>query len=313
MRHGSIGTRCLDRFVAVQEDAVDNAFELDRMLPDLDWTILPDGVTASWFSAPSGRLAMIEAGTPGDTPIVLVPGVTGSKEDFSLMLPLLADAGFHVVAFDLAGQYESHAAGPENLPVPREHYDHELFVDDLIAVLESSGPAHVLGYSFAGTIVQLGLVRRPELYRSLTLLSAPPQSGQGFRGVKTIGRISGIATGRVGAALMIWGVKQNFVKVPPGRLAFVKHRFGLTRRSSVADIISLMKQAPDVEGIIAAASIPKLVAVGEHDLWPVELHSAFATAITATLAVYPTGHSPCETSPHQLVRDLLALYSQADG
>lgn len=293
-------------------DAIDDEFARDAELPDIDWTTVPEGVTKAWVDGPSGRLATLEAGTRGDPRVVLVPGVTGSKEDFILMLPLLADAGFHILTYDMAGQYESHDAGPENLSPAAQHYDHALFVNDLIAVLESeSGPAHVLGYSFAGTVAQIALVQRPELFVSLTLLSAPPQSGQGFRGVKRIGWISGFATGGVGAALMIWGVERNFVHVPPGRLKFVRHRFHLTRRSSVADIISLMKRAPAIESAVAATAIPKLVAVGEHDLWPTALHHAFALSIGAELAVYPTGHSPCETSPHQLVRDLLALYARA--
>jgi pimeloyl-ACP methyl ester carboxylesterase len=296
----------------VPEDAVDEAFVLDSELPDLDWTVLPSGVTSSRFAAPSGALATIEAGEPGRPRIILVPGVTGSKEDFILMMPSLAAAGFHVLAYDMAGQYESSDAGPENLDPAAAHYDHDLFVNDLVAILESApGAAHVLGYSFAGTIAQLTLSQRPELFLSLTLLSAPPQSGQGFRGVKRIGWISGLTTGKVGAALMIWGVEQNFVHVPPGRLAFVRERFLLTRRSSVADIISLMKHAPDLDAVLRSNPVPKLVAVGEHDLWPLDLHREFAISIGATLAVYPTGHSPCETSPHQLVRDLLALYSRS--
>jgi pimeloyl-ACP methyl ester carboxylesterase len=305
-------SRCGRMVVSVPEDAVDEAFALDAALPDLDWTLLPDGVTASRILAPSGSLAVLEAGTRGNPRVVLVPGVTGSKEDFVLMLPLLAATGLHVLAYDMAGQYESHEAGPENLTPPARHYDHALFVADLLTVLESSpGPAHVLGYSFAGTVTQLALVRRPELFRSLTLLSAPPQSGQGFRGVKRIGPISALAPGSVGAAFMLWGLQLNVVKVPPLRAAFVRHRLHFTRRRSVADIISLMKRAPDLDAELAASTIPKLVAVGEHDLWPVELHREFASSIGATLAVYPTGHSPCETSPHQLVRDLLALYRDA--
>jgi pimeloyl-ACP methyl ester carboxylesterase len=296
----------------VPEDAIDEAFALDSQLPDRDWTLLPDGVVASEFLAPSGRLATIEAGQPGNPRVVLVPGVTGSKEDFVLMLPAIADAGFHVVTYDMAGQYESQDAGPQNLVPPARHYTHELFVSDLLALLESApGPAHVLGYSFAGTVTQLALAQRPELFRSLTLLSAPPQSGQGFRGVKRIGWISGLTTGAVGAALMIFGLQLNVVKVPAGRAKFVRDRLKLTSRRSVADIISLMKRAPDLDAVLAASPIPKLVAVGEHDLWPVELHRDFAEAIRATLTVYPTGHSPCETSPNQLVRDLLALYAQA--
>ena len=69
---------------------------------DLDWTVLPEGVSRSRFEAPSGALAVIEAGRPGNPRVVLVPGVTGSKEDFVLMLPLLADAGFHVDQRDIS-------------------------------------------------------------------------------------------------------------------------------------------------------------------------------------------------------------------
>ena len=35
--------------------------------------------------------------------------------------------------------------------------------------------------------------------------------------------------------------------------------------------------------------------------------------IGAELAIYDTGHSPCETTPHQLTRDLLALYAKVDA
>lgn len=287
------------------------AVRLDESLPDIDWTALPAGATRGWIEAPSGRLATLSMGDPGHPRVVLVPGVTGSKEDFLLMLPLLAEAGYRVESYDMAGQYESAAAGPVNLSPPQKHYTHELFVADLIAVLKSgSTPAHVLGYSFAGTVAQLAFSQRPELFASFTLLSAPPQPGQGFRGVKRLGRFTGLATGRVGAALMIWGVRRNFTHVPPMRLQFVRDRFGLTRESSVADIISLMKRAPDVRAALAASGIPKLVAVGEHDLWPLRLHAQLAESIGATIAVYRTGHSPCETAPHELVLDLLQLYSR---
>ena len=292
--------------------AQNDAALADEALPDIDWTTLPAGAETGWVEAPSGRLAMIAMGEPHHPRVVLVPGVTGSKEDFVLMLPLLAAAGFRAESYDMAGQYESRDAGPENLRPPRRHYDHDLFVADLISVLErGSSPAHVLGYSFAGTVSQIALVERPELFASLTLLSCPPQPGQGFRGVKRLGPITGLTTGRVGAALMIWGVWNNFTHVPPGRLAFVRSRFSLTRRSSVADIISLMKRAPDLRAQLRAASIPKLVAVGEHDLWPLELHKQLAESIDARIAVYRTGHSPCETAPHQLVDDLLKLYATA--
>ena len=124
--------------------------------------------------------------------MVLVPGATGSKEDFILMLPLLAAAGYRVESFDLAGQYESAEAGPRNLDPPRAHYDEQLFIDDLLAILDDgAGGAHVLGYSFAATVAGLALLERPDRFASLTLLSAPPEPGQAFRSVKRIGPIGG--------------------------------------------------------------------------------------------------------------------------
>lgn len=285
----------------------DEAERLDRALDDRDWTVPAPGSVASRFAAPSGDLAVVSLGDPSRPRVVLVPGVSGSKEDFVLMLPLLAEAGYFVQAFDLAGQYESAAAGPAR----GRRYDYDLFVGDLVAFLAAGQPAHLLGYSFAGTIAQLALVRRPDLVRSLTLLATPPEPGNGFRGVRGLGPFTFLAGGRLGAALMTWGIRTNKNHVPPLRLDFVRMRFDFTSRRSMEDIIRLMKRAPDVRAAVAAARVPKLVAVGSHDLWPTALHAALAERIGARLVVYPTGHSPCETAPHQLTRDMLALFETA--
>lgn len=273
-----------------------------------DWTVPPPGCLRSHFHAPSGPLASLSAGAETGASIVLVPGVTGSKEDFSLMMPRLADAGFRVFSYDLAGQYESFAAGPESLTPPRDHYDYDLFVDDLVAVLESrGGPSHVLGYSFAGIVTQLALSRRPDLFASLTLMSCPPEPGRSFRSVPFLGRLSGIAGGRITSALVIWSIRRNITHVPPSRLRFVRHRFTLTRRRSVTDVFTLMTRSPDLRATLKSAQLPKLVAVGEHDVWPLALHRRFAAEIGARLSVYPGGHSPCETSPNEMSDDLLTL------
>ena len=293
-------------------DAADSARALDAALPDIDWTVFPPGTERTRFRAPSGELAHVALGPESGPRVLLVPGATGSKEDFVLVMPLLAAAGYRVESYDLAGQYESAEAGPWNLTPPRAHYDERLFLDDLFAVLDAgAGHVHVLGYSFAGTIAELALLERPDRFASLTLLSAPPESGQAFRGIKRIGPISGFTTPRQGAALMLWGIRNNLNRVPPQRFAFVRDRFRLTVRESVDDIIGLMMRTPDLRERLAAASVPKLVAVGEHDLWPRELHERFARAIGARVAVYTAGHSPCEESPHQLARDMLALFAES--
>lgn len=286
---------------------LDTAARLDLALPDVDWSIRPVDATMSVFAAPSGSLATMSLGHPTHPRVVLVPGATGSKEDFTLMMPLLVEAGYYVQSYDLAGQYESASAGPD--PDSGEHYDYDLFVADLIAFLDTGEPAHVLGYSFAGIVAQLALVRRPDLFLSLALLSTPPLTRRAYRGVRWIGWLTPFVPATASARLMIWGIVTNKNKVPATRLVFLKERFRYTRRSSVVDIVGLMMKIPDVRAAVKQTNTPALVAVGRHDLWPLRLHRRFARALGARVEVYRTGHSPCETAPHQLCRDLLRLYA----
>lgn len=285
----------------------DRLAALDAALGDRDWTVLPPGAETFVVPAPSGNLAAMALGRMGDPRVLLVPGATGSKEDFLLLAPILAGAGYRVESYDLAGQYESAAAGPS----PGRHFDYDLFVGDLITVLESGDtPVHVLGYSFAGLVAELALAVRPELFASLVLLTTPPGQGQTFRGVRWLGPVSGLVPPHTIASLMVWGIVTNRNHTSPGRLNLARMRFGHTSRTSLDDIMGLMKHTPDVQGALARSGVPTLIAVGDRDLWTLRLHRRFAERIGAELRVYPTGHSPCETTPHQLARDLLALYAR---
>jgi len=283
----------------------DPAVALDLALVDRDWFRLPLGGRVFRFPAPSGALSAMAVGEPEHPRVVLVPGATGSKEDFVLLAPLLADAGYRVESYDLAGQSGSASAGPGG----GKPFGYELFVADLIAFLSNgSAPAHVLGYSFAGIVAEIALTERPDLFASLTLLGAPPLAGQVFRRVRWIGPLSWVIPARGIASLLVWGLLSNRNHVPSGRLALVIRRFDTTSRRSVDDIVGLMKHSPDLRRMLLLSPIPMLVAVGEHDLWPIGLHRNFANRIGAECRIYPTGHSPCETTPHQLARDMVALY-----
>ncbi|MET0735233.1 MAG: alpha/beta fold hydrolase [Microbacterium sp.] len=288
---------------------IDSALEKDLAIPDIDWHVFPADTVHDMFPAPSGGLARVRLGDPDAPRVVLVSGVAGSKEDFILLFPLFAAAGYRVESYDLAGHYASVEAGPQHLDPPREHYDYRLFIDDLIAILEDgSTPAHVLGYSFAGLVAELALIERPDLFASLTLMSAPPATGQVFRGMKHIGPISDMPPHRA-AGLILWGIRYNLNRTPPLRIAFVRERLAITPRAVIDDIVGLMMTMPEVADQVAAAGIPTLIAVGEQDLWPAEQHAAYAERIGARIVVYPTGHAPCETAPHQLVRDMLRLFA----
>lgn len=289
---------------------------LDDAIGPTPWAQLPEGVERVRYTVPSGELAGLAAGDADGPRVVLVPGATGSKEDFILMLPLLARAGFRVEAIDLAGQYESAESGPERLDPPRARYDLELFVDDLLAVLRSGRtPVHLLGYSFAGVVVQVVADRAPELVASLTLLTVPPVSGHVFR--KATGYRGGLMLAsfvvgpRGSAGILAWGIRTNKNRVDEERYRFVMERLQVTRYASVVDIFRLMRRVPDLADRIRALPIPKLVAFGAHDLWSSRAHRRFAERLGAAAAEYATGHSPCETAPHQLVRDMVRVIDAA--
>ena len=287
--------------------ATSDAAALDAALGEIDWAVHPPGVDSDVVAAPSGGLARIAMGPRDGERVVLVPGVTGSKEDFIRMMPLLAAAGHRVEAFDMAGQYESYTAGPENLVPPQPRYTLELFVDDLLAVLVTGAtPAHVLGYSFAGTVVAAAAVARPELFASLTLLSAPPVSGQALRVFKILGPFTGVVPAHIEARLMMWGVRNNLNRAPRDRAVFVRARFALTRTSSVEDIFRLIRHTPDLAEALRGLGLPILVVGGTGDVWPVAAHRAYARRLDAVLRVIETGHSPCESAPHQLTEVMLA-------
>ncbi|MFE6996882.1 alpha/beta fold hydrolase [Microbacterium sp. NPDC057659] len=287
------------------------AQQRDAAIAPRDWAAWPASAEQRTVDAPSGPLAHVAMGPPDGERVMLVPGMTGSKEDFALMMPLLAASGYRVEAYDLAGQYESFRAGPERLGPPQRHYTLELFVADLISLLESGASAHVLGYSFAGTVASAALARRPELFASLTLLSAPPLAGQALRGFKVLGPVSWFIPGRALGPVFIVALRYNVHRAPRDRADFVTARFALTRRSSVGDILALMKRTPDLDERLRASGIPMLVAAGARDVWPDAAHRAFAERIGAKVLILPTGHSPCETAPHQLTVAMQELFATA--
>ena len=59
-----------------------------------------------------------------------------------------------------------------------------------------------------------------------------------------------------------------------------------------------------------ATGIPVLVAAGRHDLWSADAHRQFARRLGARVAIYPAGHSPGETTPYELARDLVAFFDE---
>lgn len=273
-----------------------------------NWKDIPAGVTRGSFMAPSGPLATFEAGNTTNTPVCLIPGITGSKEDFSLIIPHLARAGYRVVAVDLAGQYESSPAGP--------HHDSQwtlpMHVADVRAVLEHIGKAHVVGYSYGGLVCEHLIADEPALLRSATLIGTPPLSGNALRGFRVVGPIVRWASPTVAARFMLSGLWFNINRVDKERHAFVRHRMGYTVRDSVTSAMADMLAIPDLEDTLRHSGVPLLVGAGHGDMWPLEQFISFSQRIGAEFREYDAGHSPSEQSPDELAADLMDFFDRVD-
>src|SRR5580692_10636554 len=109
---------------------------------------LPEGTRRSTVETARGQFAALDA-MPAAGPCelgtaLLVPGYTGSKEDFTAILGQLAAAGRRVIAVDQRGQYQT--AGPDD----PDAYDARELGADVAALVAATQATHLLGHSFAG-------------------------------------------------------------------------------------------------------------------------------------------------------------------
>lgn len=105
---------------------------------------------------------------PADgAPVVLLHGFPEDSSTWSRVAPLLHERGLRTVALDQRGY------SPGARPRARAAYRLPFLVADVLALLERTGPAHVVGHDWgAGVAWALG-AWAPERVRSLTVLSTP--------------------------------------------------------------------------------------------------------------------------------------------
>lgn len=117
---------------------------------------------------PFATLDARPAGEPRGTALML-PGFTGSKEDFIALLEPLTGAGYRVVCVDGRGQYETE--GPDT----EDGYAQSELAADVLAQSEALGsPVHLLGHSLGGLIARAAVLLDPSPFVTLTLLSSGP-------------------------------------------------------------------------------------------------------------------------------------------
>ncbi|WP_131747875.1 alpha/beta hydrolase [Frankia sp. Cppng1_Ct_nod] len=256
-------------------------------------TELPPGVQRSKCAGH----AALRAGSPGDPPVLLLPGYTDSKEDFLPIMSGLAWAGFEVVSVDQRGQYESSAVDPER----------ECTVDALAAdvgrlVDEIGQPVHLLGHSFGGLVARAAVIARPSCVASLALLSSGPA---GIVGARRIALRAMRVVYERGGRDAVWAAMRaaDTTVYPPGGLEFLEHRFFASSDVGLRVMGEQLLDEPDRVAELAAATreagVPVLVAHGiADDAWAPHLQAEMAARLGARYEVIADAvHSPAAENP----------------
>jgi pimeloyl-ACP methyl ester carboxylesterase len=259
---------------------------------------------------PDGRIASLQTGDPAGQAVLLVPGYTGSKEDFGPILDPLADAGLHPIAIDLPGQLDS--------PGPPDRADYA--PARLSAVLQAVAagferPALLLGHSFGGLVARAAVLDAPALFESLVLLCSGP-AAIGGRRKATMDELDPVleeaGLPAVYAAMQAsWQAEPGWLAPPPELAAFLEHRFLTSSPVMLRGMADAIRSEPDRVAELAAIDMPMLVAHGvDDDAWPPAVQREMANRLGAQYAVIPrAAHSPAVENPDATIATLLAFWS----
>jgi pimeloyl-ACP methyl ester carboxylesterase len=279
---------------------------------------LPPGVRRTDIETSRGTFAALEA-LPGSGvcergPALLVPGFTGSKEDFIAVLQTLAGSGRRVVALDMRGQYET--PGPDDSAA----YTCAELGADVGAVIEAmSDPVHLVGHSFGGLVSRETVIMEPSLVESFTLMSSGPAAIGGGREVE--GRVLLAALPKVGLE-HLWSTRMEpeaITKgVPPEIVAFLRRRMFANASAGLMGMASEVLSCPDrvdqLTKVIGSAGLPILVLYGENDdAWDPEEQAVMAERLGARKVVIPgAAHSPAVEAPETTASALTTFWNDAE-
>ena len=284
-------------------------------------------VKATTIHTARGQFAALCAEPAGGgerQPALLVPGYTGSKEDFLSVLEPLAAAGRPVVAIDMRGQYQSAAAAN------RAGYQLDQLANDLIwiaaAIGGDSGRVHLLGHSFGGLVARQAALAAPSAFLSLTLLSSGPaaiggERAQVLRDVLAFTEPAGDDVGQLGAMIeQIWEgeLKPQALAdgTPAAIIEFLAKRNLGSCPLGLVTMAGLLLECQDRTAELAdLASFPMLVSYGENDdAWPPDVQDMMAKRLGAERVCLPgAAHSPAVEAPETTAAMLTSFWNHAES
>jgi len=299
---------------------------------------LPDGVRRTTIRTSRGNFAALEAapasGVCERDPALLVPGYTGSKEDFIPVLDLLADDSRQVAAIDMRGQYETaRPDGPGG-------YAAAALGADILAVMQATGARHLVGHSYGGLIGREAVLAGSGAgFGSFTLMSSGPGALTGPRATELRAMLAvlgadgddGNGNGRQGdggrpdrAALRdgiaeIWRAHlepQAVAAGVPGHIvAFLGRRMRGNDPEGLILMAAHMLAAPDRTAELARLDLPMLVIYGEDDnAWSPDAQENMARRLGARRLCIPAAvHSPAVEAPATTASALTRFWDAAEA
>ncbi|MEV7672502.1 alpha/beta fold hydrolase [Streptomyces sp. NPDC000963] len=277
---------------------------------------LPPRTRARRLDTVRGPFAVLDAEPGGERrgTVLLLPGYTGSKEDFLALLEPLTGAGYRAVAVDGRGQYDT--PGPRG----RAAYRRRALALDAVAqaLALGDGPVHLVGHSFGGLVARAAVAVAPDAFRSLTLLSS---------GVGRVSRPQRIRVRalRAGLALLskerVWqamcwldsrGEEPDTSDVP-GLADFLLRRWSRTRIAQLRGAGRLLLDRRDGTEELLALRTPLHFAYGTDEMvWSTaDLAAAAARTGAHHTVVAGAGHSPNVSHPEELTARLLGFWERA--
>ncbi|MFI7323458.1 alpha/beta fold hydrolase [Streptomyces rubiginosohelvolus] len=270
----------------------------------------PPCARARVLATERGDFAVLDAvpRTPARATALLLPGYTGSKEDFVALLEPLTGAGYRVVAVDGRGQFESQGTDRQ------ESYAQAELARDVLAQAEALGEGpgelHLLGHSLGGQIARAAVLLDASPFRSLTLMSSGPAevvAAQRDKVKMLSDALSVLSMDEVWQAMQAMDPPQD---ADTGDGADLRRRWLAHNPAQLIATGAQLAAEPDRVDELAAVGLPVHVLSGERDdVWPVELFDAMARRLGARrTTIAGAEHSPNTARPQETAKALAAFW-----
>jgi pimeloyl-ACP methyl ester carboxylesterase len=260
---------------------------------------------------PYSRIAALRTTAAGKATALLVPGYTGSKEDFAPLLDGIADAGFRAVAVDLPGQFESPGPPDETVYLPTALGE---VVAELVELLAVDGnPVLLLGHSFGGLVARAAVLAGASV-AGLTLMGSGPGALPDGTRRKAIDLGEPLLRERGVAAAYAVRERLGRSAVLSAELNdFHRKRFTSSSPFALLGMAKGLRHEPDQVDALAErlrGRAPALVVAGEwDDAWSVPAQRDMAARLSAPFALIGNaGHSPNTENPAALLDVLLPTW-----